>query len=142
LPNNFGNSNGQLPQSPVRQSFPRASFFIRALGGLLPTHYAPVPATDSGVRVGGGVENDGVFANVMAKPVKARTVRTENGEVHIVPEDTSRDAPPVSSSYFWRYSARLNQNTDIRRCPSRYCTPILGNDGPCSLRSRRRHPSG
>jgi len=31
----------------------------------------------------------------MAKPVKARTVRTENGEVHIVPEDTSRDAPPT-----------------------------------------------
>jgi len=97
LPNNIGNSNGQLPASPVQQSFSRPSFFRRALGGILPTHYAPLPAVDSGARVGGGVENDGVFANVMAKPGRAKTVRTENGEVHIVPEDSARDAPPVSS---------------------------------------------
>jgi hypothetical protein len=32
----------------------------------------------------------------MAKPGKAKTVRTENGEVHVVPEDSARDAPPVS----------------------------------------------
>jgi hypothetical protein len=103
LPNNIGNSNGQLPASPVRQSFPRPSFFRRALGGILPTHYAFLPATDSSARVGGGVENDGVFANVMAKPVRARTVRTENGEVHMVPEDSSRDAPPVSFNASLRY---------------------------------------
>jgi hypothetical protein len=96
IPNNIGNSNGRLPESPVQQSFSRPSFFRRALGGLLPTHYATVPAGDSGARVGGGVENDGVFANVMAKPVKARTVRGENGEVHMVPEDASQDVPPVS----------------------------------------------
>ena len=96
LPNNFGNSNGQLPQSPARQSFPRPSFFRRAFGAILPTHYAIIPPTDSAARVGGGVENDGVFANVMAKPARARTVRGDNGEVHIVPEDSSRDVPPVS----------------------------------------------
>lgn len=95
LPNDIGNSNGQLPTSPVRQSVPRPSFFRRALGGILPTHYAPVP-TDSVIRVGGGVENDGVFANVMAKPGRARILRTENGDVHMVPEDSSQDAPPVS----------------------------------------------
>ncbi|KIM84146.1 hypothetical protein PILCRDRAFT_87611 [Piloderma croceum F 1598] len=94
LPNNIGNSNGQLPESPVRQ-FRQPSFFRRALGGILPTYYAPVPAVDSSARVGGGVENDGVFANVMAKPGKAKTVRTENGEVHVVPEDSARDAPPT-----------------------------------------------
>ena len=99
LPNNFGNSNGQLPATPVRQSFPRPSFFRRALGGILPTHYAPVPLTDMAARVGGGVDNDGVFANVMAKPGRARTIRTENGEVHIVPEDSTRDAPPVSFTF-------------------------------------------
>lgn len=95
LPNDFGNSNGQLPDSPVRQALPKPSLFRRALGGILPTHYSPVP-TDSGVRVGGGLQNDGVFANVMAKPVRAKTVRTENGDVHMVPEDSSREAPPVS----------------------------------------------
>jgi len=94
LPNDIGNSNGQLPASPVRQSHPQPSFFRRALGGILPTHYAPVP-TDSVVRVGGGVENDGVFANVMAKPGRARAVRTENGDLHMVPEDSSLDAPPT-----------------------------------------------
>jgi hypothetical protein len=45
--------------------------------------------------VGGGVENDGVFANVMAKPGRARAVRTENGDVHMVPEDSSLDVPPT-----------------------------------------------
>jgi len=94
LPNDIGNSNGQLPTSPVRHSLPQPSFFRRALGGILPTHYAPVP-TDSAIRVGGGVENDGVFANVMAKPGRARAVRTENGDVHMVPEDSSQDAPPT-----------------------------------------------
>lgn len=95
LPNTWGNSNGRIPDSPVRQSFPRPSFFRRTLGNVLPTYYAPVP-TDSGIRVGGGVDNDGVFANVTAKPVRARTVTTDTGEVHIVPEDSARDAPPVS----------------------------------------------
>lgn len=98
LPNDIGNSNGQLPTSPVCQSRPRPSIFRRALGGLLPTHYAPVP-TDAAVRLGGGADNDGVFANVMAKPGRSRAVRTESGDIHMVPEDSSVDAPPVSISY-------------------------------------------
>lgn len=85
-----------IPEEPVRQSFPRPSFFRRALGTVLPTHYAPLPSSDSGIRVGGGLENDGVFANVTAKPTRARTVTNENGEVHVVPEESAREAPPVS----------------------------------------------
>lgn len=92
--NNWGNSNGVVPDEPVRQAFPRPSFFRRALGNILPTHYTPLP-TDSGIRVGSGVENDGVFANVTAKPTRARTITTETGEVHVVPEDSARDAPPT-----------------------------------------------
>ena len=100
LPNDFGNSNGQLPLSPIRgPSAPRPSFLRRALGGILPTYYAPVPSADPGtMRIGGGVENDGVFANVMAKPGRTRAVTTENGDVHMVPEDSMNEAPPVSNS--------------------------------------------
>jgi hypothetical protein len=129
LPNSIGNSNGQLPASPVPQSFPRPSFFRRALGGILPTYYAPVPATDSSVRVGGGVENDGVFANVMAKPGRARTVRADNGEVHVVPEDSTREAPPVSIIYLFRYSAklyRLLSKYRHTRMPKRTPYPLTG----------------
>ena len=99
LPNDFGNSNGQLPSSPIRgPSGPRPSLLRRALGGILPTHYSPVASADSGItRVGGGVENDGVFANVMAKPGRTRTVTAENGDVHMVPEDSMTEALPVSN---------------------------------------------
>lgn len=117
LPNDIGNSNGHLPTSPVRQSLPRPSFFRRALGGILPTHYAPVP-TDSVIRVGGGVDNDGVFANVMAKPARARTVRTDNGDVHVVPEDSSQDAPPVSLFVNHIVSLGSILYLDLCRCSS------------------------
>ncbi|KZP31808.1 hypothetical protein FIBSPDRAFT_849318 [Athelia psychrophila] len=94
--NNWGNSNGMIPEEPVRQSFPRPSFFRRALGNILPTHYAPLPTdSNSGIRAGSGMENDGVFANVTAKPTRARTITTDTGEVHVVPEDSARDAPPT-----------------------------------------------
>lgn len=99
LPNSWGNSNGRLPDAPTPQTFPRPSFFRRALGGILPSHYTRVP-TNSGVRMGGGVDNDGVFANVMAKPTRARTITTDSSEVHIVPEDSAREAPPVCCFLF------------------------------------------
>ncbi|KAF7330393.1 Metal homeostatis protein BSD2 [Mycena venus] len=98
LPNNFGNSNGRLPTEPVIPPAPRSSFFRRAVGAILPTHYTRLPGSDptasvAGVR-GGGIENDGVFANVMAKPQRARTMRTEDGEIHMVPEDNQKEPPP------------------------------------------------
>lgn len=131
LPNDFGNSNGQLPSSPIRgPPAPRPSFLRRALGGILPTHYAPVPSADSGtVRVGGGVENDGVFANVMAKPARARAVTTENGEIHMVPEDSMNEAPPVSNSLplSMRFLILIHTPTDLPRSTSGHCPSLLGN---------------
>ncbi|KAJ6505923.1 hypothetical protein DFH09DRAFT_283766 [Mycena vulgaris] len=97
LPNDIGNSNGRLPTEAVIPPPPRSSFFRRAVGAILPTHYTRLPGSDpsapSGVR-GGGIENDGVFANVMAKPQRARTVRTEDGEIYMVPEDNQKEPPP------------------------------------------------
>ncbi|KAF8896229.1 metal homeostatis protein bsd2 [Infundibulicybe gibba] len=97
LPNDFGNSNGLLPSSPVRVSTPQPSIFRRAVGAILPTHYTRVATSEARGTHGGGVENDGVFANVMAKPQVARVVRTEAGDVHIVPEDNQKEAPPSYS---------------------------------------------
>jgi len=42
------------------------------------------------------VENDGVFANVMAKPVRgARSVRAVDGSVYLAPEETQKETPPT-----------------------------------------------
>lgn len=99
LPNDIGNSNGQLPSSPIRLSMPRPSLFRRTVGAILPTHYTRLPTEAQSSRArGGGVENDGVFANVMAKPQPARVVTTEDGDVHVVPEDVQKEAPPVSTA--------------------------------------------
>ncbi|KZT73622.1 hypothetical protein DAEQUDRAFT_683925 [Daedalea quercina L-15889] len=96
LPNDWGNSNGQLPATPARPEPPRPSFFRRAVGVLLPQHYARVPTEPSAASrpVGGGTDNDGVFANVMAKPGRSVTITNENGEVIMVPEEAQNDLPP------------------------------------------------
>ena len=49
--------------------------------------------------IGGGSANDGVFANVVAKPTSARVERTPDG-VHVMPEESQKDAPPVSISLY------------------------------------------
>lgn len=95
LPNDIGNSNGVLPVSPVTNQPPQPSFFRRAVGALLPTHYTRVATSEPNRRVGGGTENDGVFANVMAKPQAGKVVRTEDGNVYVVPEDSQKELPPV-----------------------------------------------
>jgi hypothetical protein len=99
VPNSIGNSNGFLPTSPIRVPIPRQSFFRKAVGALLPTHYTQAHAESSNVRRrGGGIENDGVFANVMAKPQRANVVHTDDGGLLIIPEDAQVDIPPVSAS--------------------------------------------
>ncbi|THV03195.1 hypothetical protein K435DRAFT_568765, partial [Dendrothele bispora CBS 962.96] len=96
-PNDWGNSNGQLPTSPVAPSaprLPRPSWFRRAVGAVLPTHYVQIPTSSNGPRP---MENDGVFANMMAKPQPAQTIQTvdQDGNVYLVPEDTAqKEAPP------------------------------------------------
>jgi hypothetical protein len=95
LPNNIGNSNGLLPSSPVQVPALRPSFLRRAVGAIIPMHYARVPTEPERSRTrGGGIENDGVFANVMAKPARPRAVFAEDGNVHLVPENSQKEAPP------------------------------------------------
>lgn len=96
LPNDYGNSNGLLPTVPVGPTTDyRLSFFRRTVGAILPIHYSRVPSEVPGRIRGGGVENDGVFANVMAKPQIARTIRAEDGSVYIMPEESQKETPPV-----------------------------------------------
>lgn len=96
-PNNIGNSNGVLPGSPERPEPIRPSLFRRIAGTLLPQHYQRVPSEAASHRaVGGGIENDGVFANVTAKPVRTVEIHDEDGTVYVVPEDAQNQAPPVS----------------------------------------------
>ena len=96
-----GNTNGVLPNpANVQRNFPtpasRQSFFRRTVGALLPQHYARVPTTDSSDVRGSGVENDGVFSNVLAKPSRPTASRTANGEeIQEMSEDAQKDAPPV-----------------------------------------------
>ncbi|EKM58235.1 uncharacterized protein PHACADRAFT_252409 [Phanerochaete carnosa HHB-10118-sp] len=93
--NAIGNSNGVLPSSPIRPSFSRPSFFKRMAGALLPQHYQRLPIDAASQRaVGGGMDNDGVFANVMAKPSRAVQVRNDDGSIYMVPEEAQNQAPP------------------------------------------------
>ncbi|ETW83128.1 hypothetical protein HETIRDRAFT_316296 [Heterobasidion irregulare TC 32-1] len=101
LPNSFGNSNGHIPTSPIASAFPRPSFFRRTFGSLLPSYYQRVPVNEVRSRLrGGGSENDGVFANVAAKPGSGRTVsvRAANGDIYMVPEEAQSEAPPSYAS--------------------------------------------
>ena len=94
LPNNYGNSNGQLPTTPV-VSTPPQSIFRRTLGAWLPAWYYQRIVSQNGRPRGGGTDNDGVFANVTAKPAPSVPVTTDNGDVYMVPEETQQEAPPV-----------------------------------------------
>ncbi|KAH0585097.1 hypothetical protein H2248_008358 [Termitomyces sp. 'cryptogamus'] len=98
LPNDYGNSNGLLPDAdPARPGPRRPSFFRRAVGALLPSHYIRVPNSDASSSriVGAGTENDGVFANVVAKPQGAQPQVAADGTIFMAPEETTqKDVPP------------------------------------------------
>ncbi|KAH9856574.1 hypothetical protein C2E23DRAFT_856886 [Lenzites betulinus] len=95
FPNDFGNSNGQLPTAPVEPPKPRMPFWRKAVGALLPQHYVPVPTDAPGQRViGSGTENDGVFANVSAKPSRPVRITDLDGNVQLVPEEVQKETPP------------------------------------------------
>jgi hypothetical protein len=73
VPNNHGNSNGIIPSFSLDSALPgpRRNWFHRGAAALLPSHYVRrlglSSARPTGV-VGAGINNDGVFANVTAKP--------------------------------------------------------------------------
>jgi hypothetical protein len=78
LPNDHGNSNGFIPSSFASTPGPQHNWFRRTATAVLPSLYAqrlgltqqhPVGA------VGGGTLNDGVFANVTAKPTRPITIQ-------------------------------------------------------------------
>ncbi|KAF9008944.1 hypothetical protein BDQ17DRAFT_1349254 [Cyathus striatus] len=85
LPNDIGNSNGLVP-SFDHTSNPAARSEQPWINTTLPQG-----------PVGGGTRNDGVFANVTAKPT--RPLRIHDGDdTYIVPEDAAREAPPSYAS--------------------------------------------
>ncbi|KAH9077330.1 hypothetical protein EDB83DRAFT_2349480 [Lactarius deliciosus] len=106
---NFDYASFPPPGSPPRPSssalpndivHPRPHWFRRSARVILPhalvsrlhLDYEPTQGV-----VGGGTNNDGVFANVTAKP--SRPIQLRNGDdVHLVPEDTQKDAPPSYAS--------------------------------------------
>lgn len=89
LPNSIGNSNGYVPASPVAGPASQPSVFRRALRTVLPRRFSEYNL------VGGGQANDGVFANVTAKPAGTHPVGGEQDGIGIAPETTPDDAPPV-----------------------------------------------
>ncbi|KDR83610.1 hypothetical protein GALMADRAFT_54847 [Galerina marginata CBS 339.88] len=100
LPNDYGNSNGQIPAFNVPQNRgPHRMWFQRA-AAVLPSsilnRIGLAPQRRSG-PVGGGTNNDGVFANVAAKP--SPPVRLQDGDdTYMVPEDSRQEAPPSYAS--------------------------------------------
>lgn len=119
LPNDHGNSNGLIPSFELNSTpGPRHMWFQRAAAAVLPSHYVrrlgisiPPPSGP----IGGGTNNDGVFANVTAKP--SRSIRVQDGKSckswisreayivpvsgdssFIVPEDSRQEAPPSYAS--------------------------------------------
>lgn len=105
LPNEIGNSNGLVPSpSEVRHAnAPRPNWFRRSARVILPNvlisrlrlDYEPTHGL-----VGGGTNNDGVFANVTAKPSRPVQPRGDGDgdDAHLVPEDSQKDAPPSYAS--------------------------------------------
>ncbi|KAG6854851.1 hypothetical protein C0991_012041 [Blastosporella zonata] len=101
LPNNFGNSNGLIPSTSDGRLAPRRqNWFRRSAAAVLPTgftqrigltHQRPQGA------MGGGTNNDGVFANVTAKPTRPVTIQDGDDSL-IVPEETRAEAPPSYAS--------------------------------------------
>lgn len=150
----IGNSNGFVP-SPSTVQLPASnnqpSFLRRAVGVLLPTHYNRIPTSETndsarGPTRGGGIENDGVFSNVLAKPTSQRSTRGENGDVHVMPEESQKDAPPVSILNIYTPSfaqlIKLLVLVDLVLCVGAggCCTSLLGDDNCCASFWLRRHP--
>ncbi|KAI9439919.1 metal homeostatis protein bsd2 [Lactarius indigo] len=112
LPNNFGNSNGQLPTSPVVRAPPQ-SIFRRAFGCLASAVLPAYPQRPPERR-----------RNRTTTPAPSVSVVTDNGDVYMVPEETQQEAPPS-------YVAASADAAPF----------LLGHHGPCPIcsRSQRRH---
>lgn len=125
LPNAHGNSNGLIPSNSSISTVRRPGIIQRALGAILPTHYVHD-------RRGGGLGNDGVFVNVVAKPGGPAPVRgaADSEGPYWVPEEAQKEAPPVRfSSYYSHLHALISCSgliVDISIGASRLSATILG----------------
>jgi hypothetical protein len=76
--NNWGNSNGLVPSFTdvdiSRSDTRQGGWFGRAVASVLPSHHINRLGLSRRppVGFGGGLSNDGVFANMMAKPERPR----------------------------------------------------------------------
>jgi hypothetical protein len=143
LPNDFGNSNGLLPMAPVQIPKPSVSIFRRAIGAILPMHYTRLPTTQAHPTrpTGGGIENDGVFANVTAKPQPSRVIRSDDGAIYVAPENTEDQTPPVRCFYsLLEIEASNTFLLVLFRSTGRRRSSLLGDNNSCSCRlgTRRR----
>ncbi|GBE79538.1 Metal homeostatis protein [Sparassis crispa] len=103
LPNEYGNSNGLVPSlisAGTDDAERRGGWLRRSAAAILPSYYVDrfglVPHAPPGA-IGGGTSNDGVFANVTAKPSRPLRIR-DGDETYLVPEDAQKDAPPSYAS--------------------------------------------
>lgn len=84
LPNSHGNSNGEIPSfHTISNPQPSQSWFRRGVVAILPD--TVVDRLGLGSQrpqhaVGGGINNDGVFANITAKPTAP--VRVRDGDCY------------------------------------------------------------
>lgn len=102
IPDNvFGNSNGYVPVSVQipRSSTSQSGWIQRNLVPFLPRRLSSNTSQQPRL-IGGGSNNDGVFANVVAKPTVStendlRSVEEGSSNAHVVPEFEQKDAPPT-----------------------------------------------
>ncbi|KAG8823673.1 hypothetical protein FRC17_009257 [Serendipita sp. 399] len=100
VPNHWGNTNGVLVTYPVTYDFnSQDNWFSRTWRSLLGGHHR-----ETATKVGGGTENDGVFANISQRPIRGET--SQSGETNgasdgpqvdervYAPEYAVTDAPP------------------------------------------------
>lgn len=97
LPNEHGNTNGLIPSfNSIPRPSPPQNWLQRTAAQALPsslTDRLGLRRARPAGAIGGGVQNDGVFANVTAKP--SMPVRVQEGdETYIIPEDARDEAPP------------------------------------------------
>ena len=75
LPNNHGNSNGLVPEFDALSGHrPRPMWFQRLFPSSVLSSVGLAPPRPTG-PIGGGTNNDGVFANVTAKPTAQHRVQ-------------------------------------------------------------------
>ncbi|KAJ7498787.1 hypothetical protein FB451DRAFT_1334411 [Mycena latifolia] len=97
LPNEYGNSNGLIPSFALDSTpGPRLGWFNRTAAAILPSHYIQRFGLGQRTQVIGN-NNDGVFANVTAKPSPSVVVQ-DGDSTYVVPEDTRAEPPPSYAS--------------------------------------------